>query len=51
MNWLQCTNCQRLFTAFDEKLVVSEKIGLFDFPALGGGQTVAIVAGAIELIN
>ncbi|MCL4207350.1 MAG: hypothetical protein KJ000_33120 [Pirellulaceae bacterium] len=27
MNWLQCTNCQRLFTSFDEKLVVSEHIG------------------------
>lgn len=27
MNWLQCTNCQRLFTAFDEKLVVSERAG------------------------
>lgn len=27
LNWLQCPNCQRLFTAFDEKLVVSEKIG------------------------
>lgn len=27
LNWLQCTNCQRLFTAFGEKIVVSEKIG------------------------
>jgi hypothetical protein len=27
LNWLQCTNCQRLFTSFNEKLVVSEKIG------------------------
>ncbi|MBX3427674.1 MAG: hypothetical protein KF688_18490 [Pirellulales bacterium] len=27
MNWLQCPNCQRLFTSFNEKLVVSRKIG------------------------
>ena len=26
LNWLQCTNCQRLFTSFKEKTVVSEKV-------------------------
>ena len=27
LNWLQCMNCQRLFTGFGQKLAVSEKIG------------------------
>jgi hypothetical protein len=27
MNWLQCMNCQRLFTTFGEKLVASSNIG------------------------
>lgn len=27
LNWLQCTNCQRLFTGFGAELAVSEKIG------------------------
>ena len=27
MNWLQCTNCQRLFTAFGDKLILSDENG------------------------
>ena len=27
LNWLQCMNCQRLYTGFGQKLAVSDKIG------------------------